>query len=884
MKVVIIGGVAGGASAAARLRRLDEKAEIVLLERGEHISFANCGLPYYIGGDIEKESALLLQTPESFRARFQVDVRILSEAVAIDREKKTIEIKNLITEEIYAETYEKLILATGASPVIPPIAGADNNRVFTLKDIPDTLRIKEFIDTNSPERVVVAGGGSIGIEMAENLFNAGMDVTVVELADHVIAFLDADMAVEVQHYMREKGIRLILSTGVQAVKDAEKGLNIVLTNGEQQADMMILSVGVKPDSELAKAAGLERNEKGAILVNDFMQTGDQSIYAVGDVIEIKNMVSGNKGYIPLAGPANKQGRIAADHICGRESSYKGTQGSSIVKLFDMTVASTGITEAEAKSAGIQYEKVFTYSASHAGYYPGGKNMSIKTIYDPSDGKILGAQLVGFDGVDKRCDILAVAVRAGMTAYDLAELELCYAPPFSSAKDPVNFIGFVIENTLTKQVKNFHWHDVESLKRDESVNLIDVRQPHEFAAGRIEGFKNIPLDQLRIRLSEVDKKKPVYVHCHSGLRSYLACRILSGNGYDCYNLSGGYRLYNLIVNQLNTEPAACYGGCGQEVGPEKDNGCGGGLTIEQIKSVKAFGFLHNRGTRLFSGRVITENGLITGEQLKVISESANLFGNGTVTFTVRLTLEVPGIDFDQIQPFREYLQKAGLKTGGTGSRVRPVVACKGSTCVYGLYDTQGLAEEIHRRFYEGYYNVVLPHKFKIAVGGCPNNCAKPDLNDVGIVGQKVPEFDLEKCRGCKKCGVINNCPMNAVTMSENQINVDSSICNHCGRCLEKCPFGVANKAEERFQVYIGGKWGKKIRMGSAVSKLFTKDEVLDVVEKTILLFKQEGISGERFGETIDRLGMEKVEQILMSDLLLKQREEIRKIETIAGAKC
>lgn len=885
MKVVIIGGVAGGASAAARLRRLNEKAEIILFERGEYISFANCGLPYYIGREIEKESALILQTKESFRIRFQVEVRVLSEAVRIDKEKKQVEIKDLKTGNVYQESYDKLILSPGAAPIIPPIPGIESERVFTLRTIPDTLKIKNFLEKTKAKSAVIAGAGYIGIEMAENLSKAGLSVTVVELTDHVIGVLDEDMAAEVQQYLREKGISLLLGTGVLAVEEETEGLKIALTEGELYTDLLLISVGVKPESELAKAAGLTLNEKGAIVVEDSMQTSDQDIYAVGDAIEIKKLVTRKKGYVPLAGPANKQGRIAADHICGRKSSYKGTQGSSILKAFDMTIAVTGLTEKEAKAAGVSYEKVITYSASHAGYYPGGHNMSIKTLYDPEDGKILGAQIVGFDGVDKRCDLLAVAVRTGMTAYDLAELELCYAPPFSSAKDPVNFVGFVIENVLTGQVKNFHWHDVAALKRDGSVTLLDVRQPHEHAAGSIEGFQNIPLDQLRTHIHEIEPNKPVYVHCHSGVRSYLACCILSGYGYDCYNLSGGYRFYNVVVNQKNTKPAPCYtAACDMDQKEEVEKKLGCDLTKEQIKSVKGFGFLHNKGTRMFSGRIITENGLLTGEELRVISEAAHLFGNGTVTFTVRLTLEVPGIDFDNIEAFRNYLSKAGLHTGGTGSRVRPIVACKGTTCVYGLYDTQGMAAEIHKRFYEGYYHVVLPHKFKIAVGGCPNNCAKPDLNDVGIVGQSVPKFDLEKCKGCKNCGVFNHCPMNAISFDEGKVLVDRTLCNHCGRCVKQCPFGVTEETKTCFQLYIGGKWGKKIRMGSAVSCLFTKEEILDIIEKTILLFKQEGISGERFGETIDRLGMEKVEQLLLSDQLLKQKEVIQKIETVAGAKC
>lgn len=557
MKVLIIGGVAGGASAAARLRRLDENAEIVMLERGPFISFANCGLPYYIGGDIKKKSELTLQTPESFHARFHVDVRVLSEAVAIDRAARTVSVRNVQTGEVYTETFDKLILSPGAKPVLPPIPGVDNEKVFTLRNIPDTIRIKEYIEEEFPESAVVVGGGYIGLEMAENLKAAGLDVTVVEMADHVIASLDYDMACDVHNYMQEKGIHLLTKNGVTAIADEGGKLNVTLSCGSLTTDMVLMSVGVKPESDLAKACGLAVNARGAIIVNDSMQTDDPNIYAVGDAVEITEFVTGEKAQIPLAGPANKQGRIAADRICGLQSKYTGTQGSSVLKLFDMTVAVTGVTEAVAKARGLDYDKVFTYSASHAGYYPGGHDMSVKTVFERTTGKILGAQIIGFDGVDKRCDTLAVAIRAGMTAYDLCELEFCYAPPFGSAKDPVNFVGFVIENILTGKMKQFHWHDIAALPRDGSVTLLDVRSAEEFGQGHIDGFTHIPVDNLRAHLAELDKTKPVYVHCRSGLRSYIACRILSGSGFDCYNLSGGYRLYDAVVNSKITQEFSCY---------------------------------------------------------------------------------------------------------------------------------------------------------------------------------------------------------------------------------------------------------------------------------------------------------------------------------------
>lgn len=554
MKTVIVGGVAGGASAAARLRRLNEQMEIVLLERGSDISFANCGLPYYIGGDIPKKSDLTLQTPESFHTRFDVDVRVDSEVTAINPQRKTVTVRN--GENTYEESYDQLILSPGAKPVQPPIPGIPNQKVFTLRNIPDTVKIKEYVEKKLPKSAVIIGGGYIGVEMAENLVQAGLSVTIVEMANHVIAPLDEDMACDVHRHLNAKGVRLMLGRHVKAVKEDGSGLRFTLDCGEISADMAVLCVGVQPDTGFCKEAGIACNSRGSIVVDEQMRTNVPDVYAVGDAVEITNFVTHQKGFIPLAGPANRQGRIAADNVCGLNSRYTGTQGSSVLKVFDLTVAATGINESTARKEGINYDKMFTYSPSHAGYYPGGSPMSVKVIYERGTGKILGAQIVGSQGVDKRCDVLAVAVRAGMTAFDLTELELCYAPPYSSAKDPVNMAGFAIENVLTGKVKTFHWHQVDALPRDGSVTLLDVRTPSEYAMGHIPGFRHIPLDELRRRIEELPKEKPVYVHCHSGLRSYVACRILSGRGFDCYNLSGGYRLYESVVSGRKIPDHSC----------------------------------------------------------------------------------------------------------------------------------------------------------------------------------------------------------------------------------------------------------------------------------------------------------------------------------------
>ncbi|MEG0616125.1 MAG: FAD-dependent oxidoreductase [Oscillospiraceae bacterium] len=548
MKTLIIGGVAGGASAAARLRRLDENAEIILLERGKFISYANCGLPYYIGGEITDKSDLTLQTPQSFYERFRIDVRTENEAIAINTQQKTVTVLDKSDNKTYNESYDKLILSPGAEPIRPNFDGIDDARIFTLRSIPDTFKIKEYINNTQAKTAVVVGGGYIGVEMAENLANTGLKVTVVELANHVIAPLDFDMACDVHHYLRSKGIALRLNTGVKAFASGKK-LEVILDNDSIYADIVILAIGVRPDTKLAKEAGLDCDAKGSILVNEYMQTSNENVYAVGDAVKTVNFVSGQMGYIPLAGPANKQGRIAADNICNMKSTYKGTQGSAVLKLFDMTVATTGLNEAAALAANIDFDKVYTFSASHATYYPNASNMSVKILFQKTNGRIIGAQIIGFDGVDKRCDVLATAIRGKMNVQEITELELCYAPPFSSAKDPVNMAGYVAENVMNGNVRQYFWQDINKLQERTDIIMIDVRTSAEYARGHIDKAINIPLDNLRENFEKLDKSKEIYVNCQSGLRSYIACRILTQNGYKCYNLAGGYRLYESATRDI-----------------------------------------------------------------------------------------------------------------------------------------------------------------------------------------------------------------------------------------------------------------------------------------------------------------------------------------------
>lgn len=541
MKIVIVGGVAGGATAAARIRRLDENAEIIIFERSGYVSYANCGLPYYIGGEISDKEDLFLQTPEGFWSRFKIDVRTLHEVTKINRERKTVTVLDKMSGKVFEESYDKLILSPGAKPVMPDFCKGNCSNIFTLRTVEDTLKIREFTDNYPIKTAVIIGGGFIGLEMAENLKNRGIDVTVIQKGDHLLNTVDSDIASFIHTNLRTKGINILLNANVKSIEK-----NIVVTDCKEiPADMVIVSVGVSPENTLAKDAGLALGVKGAIAVSDNMQTSDDDIYAVGDAVEVINFISNDKAVITLAGPANKQGRIAADNICGINSTYKGTQGASVIKLFDMTVASTGMTETQLKNSNIDYEKVILSPLSHAGYYPGATVMTLKVIFEKETYKILGAQAVGYEGVEKRIDVIATAIFAGLTADKLKDLELSYAPPYSSAKDPVNMAGFIIENMKNGIVGQFYYEDIPSLQKRDDVTLLDTRTVYEYMRGHAEGFINIPVDELRERLTELDKSKPVYVMCQSGLRSYLATRILMQNGFDAYNFAGGYRLYGTM---------------------------------------------------------------------------------------------------------------------------------------------------------------------------------------------------------------------------------------------------------------------------------------------------------------------------------------------------
>ncbi len=545
-KVLIVGGVAGGASAAARLRRLDESVEIIMFERDEYISFANCGLPYYIGETIKEREKLIVQTPESMKSRFNIDVRINSEVIGLDTAKKVATVKKK-DNSIYEEPYDYVVLAPGAKAMKPPIEGINSQRILTLRNIPDTDQIKAYVDNEKTKSAVVIGGGFVGVEMAENLKHRGLEVTIVEAAPHVLAPFDTDIVGAVEKELTDRGVKLILNDGVKSFKELEDSVEINLNSGKAlTADLVILAIGVIPDTGFLKNSGIQLGTKGHILVDEFLTTNAENVYAVGDAIEVVDFVNKQATTIPLAGPANKQARIAADNIAGLKTTYKGTQGTSILKVFGLTAASTGNNERTLNRLNIPYKTITIHPASHASYYPGGFMMTLKLIFN-EEGKILGAQGVGSDGVDKRIDVIATVIRLGGTVTDLTELELCYAPPYSSAKDPVNMAGYVAENVLTDRVSNLPVEQFMKYDREDKI-LLDVRTEKEYNGGHLEGALNIPVDSLRERLGELDKTKEILEYCQIGLRGYVGSRFLTQNGYQVKNLTGGYKSF--LMSPLN----------------------------------------------------------------------------------------------------------------------------------------------------------------------------------------------------------------------------------------------------------------------------------------------------------------------------------------------
>lgn len=644
MNYLIIGGVAGGATVAARLRRMDEKANIILLERGKYVSYANCGLPYYIGDTINNREKLFVQTAKGFTDRFRIDIRTEQEVTAIRPDKKEVEIKNLSTGETYTETYDKLVLSPGAEPLRPGIEGIGSKKIFTLRNVPDTDTIKNYVNTENPKRAIVVGGGFIGLEMAENLYDLGIQVDVVEMANQVMAPLDFSMAAIVHRQLTDKGVGLHLEDGVSRFEEKDGGVTVHLRSGKQIAtDMVLLSIGVRPETKLAKDAGLAIGERGGITVNDYMQTSDADIYALGDAVEVRHLVTGQPALIPLAGPANKQGRIVADNIVfGNKKKYPGSIGTSIAKVFDLTVAAAGANAKLLQQNNIPYISSYTHGASHAGYYPGAVPLSIKILFAPENGKLLGAQIVGFNGVDKRIEMLAQVIQRGGTVHDLAELEHAYAPPYSSAKDPVNMAGFVAENILNKKSRIIQWRELAELPAD--TIRIDVRTHDEYKLGTIPGFINIPVDELREHLDELPKEKPIVVTCAVGLRGYLAYRILVQNGFKhVRNLSGGYKTWSvatapikeIVSHKPEIPESTSYGNSDSQINLLKVDACGlmcPGPVMQLKKNYKALKIgeqLQITATDQAFGKDVTSWCKMTGAELVALENK-----NGVVAATIR----------------------------------------------------------------------------------------------------------------------------------------------------------------------------------------------------------------------------------------------------------
>lgn len=644
MNYLIIGGVAGGATVAARLRRMDEKANIILFERGKYVSYANCGLPYYIGDTINNREKLFVQTAKGFTDRFRIDIRTEQEVTAIRPDKKEVEIKNLSTGETYTETYDKLVLSPGAEPLRPSIEGIGSKKIFTLRNVPDTDTIKNYVNTENPKRAIVVGGGFIGLEMAENLHDLGIQVDVVEMANQVMAPLDFSMAAIVHRQLTDKGVGLHLEDGVSRFEEKDGGVTVHLRSGKQIAtDMVLLSIGVRPETKLAKDAGLAIGERGGIAVNDYMQTSDADIYALGDAVEVRHLVTGQPALIPLAGPANKQGRIVADNIVfGNKEKYPGSIGTSIAKVFDLTVAAAGANAKLLQRNNIPYISSYTHGASHAGYYPGAVPLSIKILFAPENGKLLGAQIVGFNGVDKRIEMLAQVIQRGGTVHDLAELEHAYAPPYSSAKDPVNMAGFVAENILNKKSQIIQWRELAELPAD--TIRIDVRTHDEYKLGTIPGFINIPVDELREHLDELPKEKPIVVTCAVGLRGYLAYRILVQNGFKYVrNLSGGYKTWSvatapikeIVSHKPEIPESTSYGNSDSQINLLKVDACGlmcPGPVMQLKKNYKALKIgeqLQITATDQAFGKDVTSWCKMTGAELVALENK-----NGVVAATIR----------------------------------------------------------------------------------------------------------------------------------------------------------------------------------------------------------------------------------------------------------
>ena len=856
MKVLIIGGVAAGTKTAAKLKREDRSIEVTVITKDQDISYAGCGLPYYVGGFIESRDELIVNTPQKYSGLTGVEARTGKEAVALDADKKEVTVKDVQTGNTEVCPYDKLVLAVGASAAELPIDGKDLPGVFKMRTPDDAEAIRTYAENNGVKKAVVIGAGFIGLEAAENLHARGINVTVIDFASQILPnILDPEMAAYAKKHLLNSGIRVITGTSAEKVLGTDKVTGVKTSAGTLPCEMLIMAAGIRPNTGFLENTGIEMF-KGTILVDGQMKTNLEDVYAAGDCVMVTNRITGKRQWSPMGSSANMEGRTLAQVLAGAQKTYPGVLGTGVVKLPGLNVGRTGLTEAQAKEAGYDVITALVPTDDKAHYYPDASFFITKVIADKTTRKLLGVQVFGPGEVDKMVDIAVMGINMDAKLDDFENADFAYAPPFSTAIHPFVQAVYVLMNKIDGTFVSM--------------------TPAEYAAGAAEGYRVVDvqpepairgaffvnLGQVNGEIEGLGKDEKLLLVCAKGKRAYFLQNRMRYYGYENTVVLEGATFFNDV----------------------KVKNAGIEVSKEEETRVKALGSLKDKRTPdKFNGRVITRNGKITADEARVIAEAAEKFGSGEVTMTSRLTMEIQGVPFDNIEPLREYLMQAGLETGGTGSKVRPVVSCKGTTCQYGLIDTFALSEEIHERFYHGYREVKLPHKFKIAVGGCPNNCVKPDLNDLGIIGQRVPRIDLEKCRGCKVCQIENNCPISVAKMTDGKITIDETACNHCGRCVGKCPFHAIEDYTNVYRLYIGGRWGKKVAQGRYLDKVFTdKEEVLAIVEKAILLFREQGITGERFADTVARLGFENVqEQLLKDDLLARKDDNLKAQKHMKG---
>lgn len=856
MKVLIIGGVAAGTKTAAKLKREDRSAEVIVITKDRDISYAGCGLPYYVGGLIESRDELIVNTPQKYAALTGVEVRTGKEAIALDADKKEVTVRDTETGAEEVCSYDKLVLAVGASPATLPIEGTDKQGVFKMRTPDDAIAIRSYVEEKGVKKAVVIGAGFIGLEAAENLKAKGVQVTVIDFAAQVLPnIVDPEMAAYTKKHLLREGIRVITGTKAEEILGTEAVTGVKTTAGVLGCDLLIMAAGIRPNTEFLVDSGIEMF-KGTILVDNTMKTNKEDVYAAGDCVMVTNRITGKPQWSPMGSSANMEGRTLAQVLAGKNKTYPGVLGTGVVKLPGMNIGRTGLTEEQAKAAGYEVVTVVAPTDDKAHYYPDSSFFITKMIADKDSHKLLGVQVFGPGAVDKMVDIAVMGINMGAVLEDFENADFAYAPPFSTAIHPFVQVAYILLNKINGTLVSMTPAEYAAGKAKD-YKVIDVSP-----VPTIHGATYVELGKVNGEIEGLSKEDKLLLVCARGKRSYFLQNRLSYYGYKNTVVLEGAQFVN-DVKVPRTEAA---------VSPEEE------------KRVKALGFLKDKNTAdKFNGRVITRNGKITAEEAKAIADAAEIFGSGEVTMTSRLTMEIQGVPFDNIEPLREYLMQAGLEMGGTGSKVRPVVSCKGTTCQYGLIDTFGLSEEIHERFFHGYADVKLPHKFKIAVGGCPNNCVKPDLNDLGIIGQRIPHVDYEKCRGCKICRIEKNCPIKVAKVENGKLIIDENACNHCGRCVGNCPFHAIEDYTNGYRIYIGGRWGKKVAQGRYLDKVFTdREEVLAIVEKAILLFREQGNTGERFADTVARLGFENVqEQLLANDLMNRKSENIKAQKHLTG---